>query len=170
MEVLEKYHEGIIALSACLAGEVATDLRQEQYEKAKEAALRHLKIFGEGNYYLEMQDHGIPDQRTVNMGVMRLSKETGILMVVTNDSHYINKEDWEAHDILLCIQTGKTVNDEDRMRYEEGQFYLKSPEEMEALFPYAKEALENTNKIADMCNVEIVFGERKLPKYDVPEV
>ncbi len=169
MEVLEKYHEGIIALSACLAGEVATDLRQEQYEKAKEAALRHLKIFGEGNYYLEMQDHGIPDQRTVNMGVMRLSKETGIPMVVTNDSHYINKEDWEAHDILLCIQTGKTVNDEDRMRYEEGQFYLKSPEEMEALFPYAKEALENTNKIADMCNVEIVFGERKLPKYDVPE-
>ena len=169
MEVLEQYHEGIIALSACLAGEIATDLRQEQYEKAKEAALRHLAIFGEGNYYLEMQDHGIADQRTVNMGVMRLSKETGIPMVVTNDSHYINKEDWEAHDILLCIQTGKTVNDEDRMRYEKGQFYLKSPEEMEALFPYAKEALENTNKIAEMCNVDIVFGERKLPKYDVPD-
>ena len=98
-----------------------------------------------------------------------IAKETGIPMVVTNDSHYINKEDWEAHDILLCIQTGKTVNDEDRMRYEKGQFYLKSPEEMEALFPYAKEALENTNKIAEMCNVDIVFGERKLPKYDVPD-
>lgn len=169
MEVLEQYHEGLIALSACLAGEVATDLRQEQYEAAKKAALRHLEIFGEGNYYLEMQDHGIPAQRTVNMGVMRLSKETGIPMVVTNDSHYIKAEDWEAHDILLCIQTGKTVNDENRMRYEGGQYYLKSADEMEELFPYAKEALENTNKIADMCNVEIVFGERKLPKYDVPD-
>lgn len=169
MEVLEQYHEGIIALSACLAGEVATYLRQNQYEKAKEAAQRHLAIFGEGNYYLEMQDHGIADQRTVNMGVMRLSKETGIPMVATNDSHYIKAEDWEAHDILLCIQTGKTVEDTDRMRYEGGQYYLKSPEEMEALFPYAKEAIENTNKIADMCNVEIVFGERKLPKYDVPD-
>lgn len=169
MEVLEQYHEGIIALSACLAGEVATKLTQEQYEEAKKVALRHLEIFGEGNYYLEMQDHGIPEQRTVNMGIMRLSKETGIPMVVTNDSHYINAEDWEPHDILLCVQTGKTVNDENRMRYEGGQYYLKSAEEMEALFPYAKEALENTNKIAEACNVEIVFGQRKLPKYDVPD-
>lgn len=169
MEVLRTYSEGVIALSACLAGEVATALRRNEYEKAKEAARRHLEIFGEGNYYLEIQDHGIPEQRTVNAGIMRLSQETGIPMVVTNDSHYIKVEDAEAHDILLCIQTGKIVTDEDRMRYEGGQYYLKSPDEMEALFPYAKEALENTNKIADMCNVEIVFGEQKVPAYDVPE-
>lgn len=169
MEVLREYSEGVIALSACLAGEVATNLRRNNYEQAKETALRYLDIFGEGNYYLEMQDHGIPDQRIVNAGVMRLSKETGIPMVVTNDSHYIKAEDAEAHDILLCIQTGKIVTDEDRMRYEGGQYYLKSAEEMAKLFPYAKEAIENTNKIADMCNVEIVFGEQKLPQYDVPE-
>ena len=169
MEVLREYHEGIICLSACIAGEVAVHLRKNDYEKAKEAAIRHKDIFGEDNYFLEMQDHGIPEQRIVNAGVMRLSKELGIPMVVTNDSHYINAEDAEAHDILLCIQTGKIVTDEDRMRYEGGQFYLKSPEEMEALFPYAKEALENTNKIAQRCNVEIVFGEQKVPRYDVPE-
>ncbi|MGN0151765.1 MAG: DNA polymerase III subunit alpha [Wujia sp.] len=169
MEVLRTYSEGVIALSACLAGEVATCLRKNEYDKAKEAALRHLEIFGEGNYYLEMQDHGIPEQRTVNAGIMRLSQETGIPMVVTNDSHYIKAEDAEAHDILLCIQTGKVVTDQDRMRYEGGQYYLKSPEEMERLFPYAKEALENTNRIADMCDVEIVFGEQKVPAYDVPE-
>ena len=169
MEVLKKYHKGIICLSACIAGEVAVQLRKNDYEKAKEAALRHREIFGEDNYFLEMQDHGIPEQRIVNAGVMRLSKELGIPMVVTNDSHYINAEDAEAHDILLCIQTGKIVTDEDRMRYEGGQFYLKSAEEMEALFPYAKEALENTNKIAQRCNVEIVFGEQKVPKFDVPE-
>ena len=168
MEVLEKYHEGIIALSACLAGEVATDLRQEQYEKAKEAALRHLKIFGEDNYYLEMQDHGIPDQATVNAGIMRLSKELGIPMVVTNDSHYIYAEDWEAHDVLLCIQTNRKVQDENRMRYDGGQYYLKSKEEMAELFPYALEALENTHKIAERCNVKIVFGEQKVPRFDVP--
>lgn len=169
MEVLREYSEGVIALSACLAGEVAVNLRRNNYEHAKETALRYLDIFGEGNYYLEMQDHGIPDQRIVNAGVMRLSKETGIPMVVTNDSHYIKAEDAEAHDILLCIQTGKIVTDEDRMRYDGGQYYLKSADEMEKLFPYAKEAIENTNKIADMCNVEIVFGEQKLPQYDVPD-
>ncbi len=169
MEVLREYHKGIICLSACIAGEVAVNLRRNDYEKAKEAALRHREIFGEDNYFLEMQDHGIPEQRIVNAGVMRLSKELGIPMVVTNDSHYINAEDAEAHDILLCIQTGKIVTDEDRMRYEGGQFYLKSAEEMEELFPYAKEALENTNKIAERCNVEIVFGEQKVPKFDVPE-
>ncbi len=169
MEVLKKYHKGIICLSACIAGEVAVQLRRNDYEKAKEAALRHREIFGEDNYFLEMQDHGIPEQRIVNAGVMRLSKELGIPTVVTNDSHYIKAEDAEAHDILLCIQTGKIVTDEDRMRYEGGQFYLKSAEEMEALFPYAKEALENTNKIAQRCNVEIVFGEQKVPKFDVPE-
>ncbi len=169
MEVLQKYHEGIICLSACIAGEVAVHLRKNEYEKAKEAAVRHRDIFGENNYFLEMQDHGIPEQRIVNAGVMRLSKELGIPTVVTNDSHYINAEDAEAHDILLCIQTGKIVTDEDRMRYEGGQFYLKSAEEMEALFPYAKDALENTNKIAERCNVEIVFGEQKVPRFDVPE-
>ncbi len=168
MEVLSEYHEGIIALSACLAGEVAVNLRKDNYEGAKEAALRHLEIFGENNYFLEMQDHGLPEQATVNAGVMRLSKELGIPMVVTNDSHYIMADDWEAHDILLCIQTNKKVKDEDRMRYTGGQYYLKSKEEMYELFPYAKEALENTHKIAERCNVEIVFGEQKVPEFDVP--
>lgn len=168
MEVLETYSDGVIALSACLAGEVAVNLRKNNYEGAKETALRYLNIFGEGNYYLEMQDHGIPEQRTVNAGIMRLSQETGIPVVVTNDSHYITAEDAEAHDVLLCIQTGKLVSDQDRMRYDGGQYYLKSPDEMAALFPYAKEALENTCKIADMCNVDIVFGEQKVPRFDVP--
>ncbi len=169
MEVLKQYSEGIIALSACLAGEVATNLRHNNYEGAKEAALRHLDIFGEGNYYLELQDHGMPEQQLVNSGVMRLSKELGIPMVATNDSHYIMAEDAEAHDVLLCIQTGKLLKDEDRMRYDGGQYYLKSAEEMAKLFPYALDALENTNRIADMCDVEIVFGEQKLPKFEVPE-
>lgn len=169
MEVLKTYSKGIIAISACLAGEVATNLRNNNYEGAKESALKHLKIFGEGNYYLELQDHGMPEQQTVNAGIMRLSKETGIPMVATNDSHYILAEDAEAHDVLLCIQTGKLLKDEDRMKYEGGQYYLKSAKEMEELFPYALEAIENTNKIADMCNVEIIFGEQKLPKFDVPE-
>lgn len=169
MEVLKQYSNGIVALSACLAGEVATNLRYNNYEGAKMAALKHLEIFGEGNYYLELQDHGMPEQQTVNAGVMRLSKETGIPMVATNDSHYIMADDAEAHDVLLCIQTGKLLKDEDRMRYDGGQYYLKSADEMAKLFPYALDALENTNKIADMCNVEIVFGEQKLPKFDVPE-
>ena len=169
MEVLAEYSEGIIALSACLAGEVASNLRKEQYELAKEAALRHLEIFGKGNYYLEMQDHGIPEQRIVNAGIMRLTKETGIPIVCTNDSHYITADDAEAHDILLCIQTGKIVTDQDRMRYTGGQYYLKSAEEMAELFPYAIEGLHNTMEIADKCNVEIVFGEQKVPRFDVPE-
>ena len=168
-EVLQEFHEGIIALSACLAGEVATYLRQGFYEEAKKAALEHVEIFGENNYFLELQDHGIDDQQTVNQGLLRMSQETGIPLVATNDIHYVKKEDAEAHDILLCIQTGKKVADEDRMRYDGGQYYLKSPEEMEALFPYAKQALENTGKIAERCNVEIVFGEQKVPKYEVPE-
>lgn len=168
LEVLRQYSEGIIALSACLAGEVAVNLRKNNYEQAKETALKYREIFGEDNYFLEMQDHGIPEQRIVNSGIMRLSKETGIPMVVTNDSHYINPEDAQAHDILLCIQTGKIVTDQDRMKYEGGQYYLKAPEEMYRLFPYAEEALENTCKIAERCNVEIVFGEQKVPKFDVP--
>lgn len=168
-EVLREYHGGIIALSACLAGEVPRLLGKGLYEEAKEAAKRHLEIFGEGNYFLELQDHGIPLQRQVDQGILRLSKELGIPLVATNDCHYINAGDWEAHDILLCIQTGKKVSDENRMRYEGGQYYVKSEEEMRALFPYAPEALENTHKIAERCNVEIEFGVTKLPRYDVPD-
>ncbi len=168
-EVLEQHAEGIIALSACLAGEVATNLKRGFYEEGKEAALRLQRIFGEGNFFLELQDHGIPEQKTVNASLLRMSKETGIALVATNDVHYIYDTDVEAHDILLCIQTQKKVTDEDRMRYDGGQYYLKSVEEMEQLFPYAKEALENTHKIAERCQVEIVFGQYKLPKYEVPE-
>ena len=167
-EVMREYHEGIIALSACLAGEVPRYLEKGLYEEAKEAAKRHLEIFGEGNYFLELQDHGIPLQRQVNQGIMRLSKELNIPLVATNDCHYINADDWEAHDILLCIQTGKKVSDENRMRYEGGQYYVKSEEEMRQLFPYAPEAIENTHKIAERCNVEIEFGVTKLPRFDVP--
>ena len=168
-ELLEKYHEGLICLSACLQGEVAFYLRRRLYDEAKKAALWHLETFGQGNYFLELQDHGLSDDVTVNNDLLRMSQETGIELVCTNDSHYVRAEDWEAHDILLCMQTGTTVDDENRMRYEGGQYYLKSEEEMAQLFPYAKQALENTHKIAERCNVEIVFGEQKLPKYDVPE-
>lgn len=168
-EVLEKYHEGIIALSACLAGAVPTLLRRGLYDQAKEEALKLSKIFGPDHFYLELQDHGIPDQQTVNQGLLRMSQETGLELVATNDVHYIMDSDAEAHDILLCIQTKKLVSDEDRMRYEGGQYYLKSEEEMLKLFPYAAEAIENTEKIANRCHVEIKFGEYKLPQFDVPE-
>ena len=167
-EVLKRYSEGIIALSACLGGEVAGNLRRGFYEEAKKAALTYREIFGENNFFLELQDHGIPEQKTVNQGLIRLSKETGIKLVATNDVHYIYAEDAESHDILLCIQTQKKVTDENRMRYEGGQYYLKSPEEMLRIFPYAKEALENTYEIAKRCNVTITFGEYKLPVYPVP--
>ena len=169
LELLREYHEGIIALSACLAGEVARYLTRGMYEDAKEAALRYQDIFGKDNFFLEMQDHGIPDQQTVNQQLLRMSKETGIQLVATNDVHYTMAEDAQPHDILLCLQTGKKLADEDRMRYEGGQYYVKSPKEMEMLFPYALEALENTQKIADRCHVEIEFGVTKLPKYDVPQ-
>ena len=168
-ELLMEYHEGIIALSACLAGEVASYLRMGLYDEAKKAALSYQDIFGKDNFFLELQDHGIMEQQTVNQGLLRMSQETGIELVATNDIHYVMDIDEEAHDILLCIQTGKKKNDVDRMRYDGGQYYLKSPEEMEALFPYAKQALENTGKIAERCNVEIVFGEQKVPKFKVPE-
>ncbi|MCM1179532.1 MAG: DNA polymerase III subunit alpha [Clostridium sp.] len=168
-EVLAKYHEGIIALSACLAGEVATFLRMGFYEEAKKAAVVYEEIFGRHNFFLELQDHGILEQKTVNQGLLRISQETGIELVATNDIHYVMESDVEAHDILLCIQTGKKQKDEDRMRYDGGQYYLKSPEEMEKLFPYAKQALDNTVEIAKRCNVEIVFGEQKVPKFKVPE-
>ena len=168
-EVLREHHEGIICLSACLQGEVAFYLKRRLYDEAKKAALEYLDIFGEGNYFLEMQDHGLSDDTIVNADLLRMSEETGIELVCTNDSHYVRAEDWEAHDILLCMQTGNTINDENRLRYEGGQYYLKSEEEMLKLFGYAKQAVENTHKIAERCNVEIVFGEQKLPKYDVPE-
>ena len=169
LELLEEYHEGIIALSACLAGEVARFLTRGMYEEAKKAALRYQDIFGKGNFFLEMQDHGIPEQQTVNQQLMRMHYETGIELVATNDVHYTFADDADPHDVLLCLQTGKKLTDEDRMRYEGGQYYVKSPEEMAQLFPYALEALENTHKIAQRCHVEIEFGVTKLPKYDVPE-
>lgn len=168
MELLREYHEGIIALSACLAGEVAKNLTRGFYEEGKKAALRYEEIFGKGNFFLEMQDHGIPEQQRVNQQLLRMHQETGIDLVVTNDVHYTYETDVEAHDILLCVQTGKRLQDEDRMRYEGGQYYVKSPEEMLKLFPYIPEALENTQKIADRCEVEIEFGVTKLPKFDVP--
>ena len=168
-ELLRTYHKGIIALSACLAGEVPRYLTKGMYEEAKDRALEYQEIFGKGNYFLELQDHGIPDQQLVNQQLMKLSQETGIELVATNDVHYTYADDEKAHDILLCIQTGKKLSDENRMRYEGGQYYVKSEEEMAALFPYARQALENTQKIADRCSVEIEFGVTKLPKYDVPE-
>ena len=169
LSLLEKYHEGIIALSACLAGEVARFLTRGMYEDAKKAALRYQDIFGKGNFFLELQDHGIPEQQNVNQQLLKMHRETGIELVATNDVHYTLAEDAQPHDVLLCLQTGKKLADEDRMRYEGGQYYVKSSEEMERLFPYAPEALENTHKIAQRCHVEIEFGVTKLPKFGVPE-
>ena len=168
-QVLEEHSEGIICLSACLAGEVQRFLARDSYEEAVKAAKRYEEIFGKGNFFLELQDHGIPTQRKVNNDLYRMGKELGIELVATNDVHYTYADDAKAHDILLCIQTGKKVADEDRMRYEGGQYYLKSEDEMRMLFPYAVEALENTHKIAERCNVDIEFGVRKLPKYEVPK-
>ena len=167
--LLREYHEGIIALSACLAGEVQRYIVKGLYDEAKKTALEYQEIFGEDNYFLELQDHGIPDQALVNQQLLKMSQETGIGLVATNDVHYTYAEDAKPHDILLCIQTGKKLSDENRMRYEGGQYYVKSPEEMEKLFPYALQALDNTQRIADRCQVEIEFGVTKLPKYDVPE-
>ncbi len=168
LELLREYHEGIIALSACLAGEIAHHLERGMYDEAREAALRYRDIFGADSYFLEMQDHGISEQQLVNQQLVRLHEETGIPLVVTNDVHYTYREDEESHDILLCLQTNKKLSDEDRMRYEGGQYYVKSPEEMADLFPYVPEALENTHQIAMRCQVEIEFGVTKLPRFDVP--
>ena len=168
-EILREYNEGIIALSACLAGEVPRFLQKGLYNEAKEKALEYEDIFGKGNFFLELQDHGIPEQKYVNQQLLKMSDETGIELVCTNDVHYTYAEDEKPHDILLCIQTGKKLSDEDRMRYVGGQYYVKSKEEMEKLFPYALQALENTQRIADRCNVEIEFGVTKLPRFDVPD-
>ena len=169
IETLETYHEGIIALSACLAGEIPRYIMRGMYEEACKSALHYQNIFGKNNFFLELQDHGMPEQKQVNQSLLRMSREMGIELVATNDVHYTYAEDVKPHDILLCLQTGKRLSDEDRMRYEGGQYFVKSPEEMATLFPYAPEALENTYKIAQRCNVEIEFGVTKLPKYDVPE-
>ncbi len=169
MEVLAEYHEGIIALSACLAGEVQRYLVRGLYEEAKKTAYKYQECFGKGNFFLELQDHGIPEQKMVNTQLLRLSQETGIELVATNDVHYTYAEDAEPHDILLCLQTGKKLSDENRMRYEGGQYFVKSEEEMRTLFPYAAQAIDNTQKIADRCHLEIEFGVTKLPHFDVPE-
>ncbi len=169
LEILQEFHEGLIALSACLAGEVQRNILRGKYEEGKAAALRYQEIFGRGNFFLELQDHGLREQKVVNQSLLRMSQETGIELVATNDVHYTYAEDEKPHDMLLCIQTGKKLSDENRMRYEGGQYYVKSEEEMRNLFPYAVQALENTQKIAKRCNVEIEFGVTKLPKYDVPE-
>lgn len=169
MEVLNQFHEGIIALSACLAGEVQRYITKGLIEEAKKSALKYEACFGKGNYFLELQDHGIPEQKTVNAALLKMSRELDIPLVATNDVHYTYAEDEKPHDILLCIQTAKKLADEDRMRYEGGQYYVKSEEEMKGLFPYAWEAVENTQRIADRCHVDIEFGVTKLPHFEVPE-
>ena len=169
LDLLREFHEGIICTSACLAGEVARNIVRGNIAEAEQAALRYRDIFGEENFFLELQDHGYKDQQTVNAALLNMHEKYGIPLVATNDVHYTYKEDAEPHDILLCIQTGKKLSDENRMRYTGGQFYLKSEAEMRALFPYAREALENTEKIARRCNVEIEFGVTRLPRFDVPE-
>jgi len=169
MDVLREYHEGIIALSACLAGEVQRYIVKGLYDEAIKTALKYKECFGDGNYFLELQDHGLPEQRTVNHQLMRMSRELNIPLVATNDVHYTYEEDVDSHDILLCLQTGKKLADEDRMRYEGGQYFVKSEAEMRQLFTYAGQALDNTQRIADRCHVEIEFGVTKLPHFEVPE-
>ena len=169
LELLKKYREGIIALSACLAGGIPQRLMNEDYEGALDYTLRMAEIFGKDNFYLELQDHGIPEQKPVNQGIMRLARETGLPLVVTNDAHYNRREDAKMQDVLLCVQTGKTIDDPNRMRFETEEFYLKSEDEMRQLFPNCEEAIENTAKIAERCNVEFVFNEYHLPAFPVPE-
>ena len=167
-ELLEQYHEGLIALSACLAGRIPQELLHGDYDEAKRSALRYQQIFGEGNFYLELQDHGIEEQRRVAPLILKLTQETGIPLVVTNDAHYLNPEDSRMHHVLLCIQTNHTVNDDDAMEFGSDEFYLKSEEEMRALFPAVPEAADNTVKIAERCKVEFEFGKTKLPHFEVP--
>ena len=168
-DLLKKHSEGLIALSACLAGEIPRALAAGAYDAAKEAAARYLDIFGEGNFYLELQDHGLKDQAYVNPQLIRLSRETGIPLVVTNDCHYIEKDDTKMHHILICIQTNRTIEDEDVLEFGSDEFYFKSEEEMRALFPDCPEAADNTQVIADQCNLEFEFGHTKLPRFDTPD-
>ncbi|MDO5400400.1 MAG: DNA polymerase III subunit alpha [Eubacteriales bacterium] len=169
LALLEKYHEGLIALSACLGGAIPQYLLMEDYDAAKAYALNLSRIFGPDNFYLELQDHGIDQQRPVNQGLQRLARETGLPLVITNDAHYLRQEDAKTQDVLLCIQTGKTVDDENRMRFETEEFYLKSEEELAKLFPGCQEALDNTAKIAQRCNLDFTFHEYHLPSFPVPE-
>ncbi len=169
LDMLRSHHEGLICLSACLAGAIPQRLMEEDYEGARDYALKLSEIFGEGNFFLEMQDHGIPEQRPVNQGILRIARETGLPLVVTNDAHYLRKEDAQMQDVLLCIQTGKTVDEPNRMKFQTEEFYLKSEEEMRQLFPNCPEAFENTQKIADRCNLEFVFNQYHLPSFPVPE-
>ena len=169
LPLLRKHHEGLIALSACLAGGVQQYLLEEQYEEAKDYALKMAAIFGPDNFYLELQDHGIPEQRSVNQGLLRMARETGLPLTVSNDAHYLRKEDAATQDVLLCVQTGKTVDDTNRMKFQTDEFYLKSEEELRQLFPNCEEAFANTEKIADRCNLEFVFNEYHLPSFPVPE-
>ena len=169
LNLLKEYSEGIIALSGCLAGSVQQFILNGNYERAKEEALTYLDIFGPGNFYLEIQDHGIREQALINQELVRMSQETGIPLVATNDVHYVSREDAETHDVLLCIQTGKTIDDENRMKFETDEFYVKSPEEMYELFKYVPEAIENTMEIAKRCSVDFEFGHVHLPKFDVPQ-
>lgn len=169
LDALEAHHEGLIATSACLAGDIQGYLLEDQYELARELALKISGIMGPNNFFLELQDHGIPEQSKVNMQLLRLSKETGLPLIATNDVHYLNQEDSAVHDVLLCIQTGKIVADTQRLRFPSNEFYLKTPEEMAAKFPYAPQALENTVKIAERCQFEFKFGEIHLPQFQLPE-
>jgi len=168
MELLSQYHEGLIGLSACLAGDIPAAILSNNYEKAKKLAVQFENLFGKGNFYLELQHNGIEEQKLVNQSLMRLSAETGIPLVATNDVHYLRKEDARAQEILMCIQTAKTIEDEDHMQFETDELYLKPPEIMQEQFHYCPEAVSNTVKIAQMCNVELEFGKLHLPKFDVP--
>lgn len=168
-EVLRRFAGGITALSACLSGDVPTAILEGDYNKAKKRALDFNEIFGQGNFYLELQSNGIEEQNLVNQSLIKLSRETGIPLVATNDAHYLRREDAKAHEVLLCIQTGKKITDEDRMKFNSDDFYIKTPEEMEAAFKNIPEALENTVKIAESCNVELEFGKLHLPQFEVPE-
>ena len=168
LELLRNHGEGLICLSACIAGAIPRRILRGDYEGAKEYALELLGIFGEGNFYLEIQDHGIPEQKTVNQALYRMAEETGIPLVATNDAHYLTREDAYTQDVLMCIQMNRTVDDPDRMKFATEEFYLKSEEQMAALFPEHPEALANTARIADACNVEFTFGVHHLPQFDVP--
>ena len=167
-ELLEKHSDGLIALSACLAGEIPREINRDNYQGAKEAALRYERIFGKGNFYLELQDHGLSEQKYVNPFIIRLSKETGIPLVATNDCHYIKAEDEKMHHILVCIQTGKTVEDENTLEFGSNEFYVKTEEEMRSLFPSVQEAFDNTALIAERCNLDFEFGVTKLPRFEAP--
>ena len=169
LDLLREHCGGLIACSACLGGEVPKLLAAGDYDKAKEVALEMRELFGADGYYLELQDHKLPNDPAINQGLIRIHQETGIPLVATNDAHYLRKEDAEMQDILMCIQMGKTVDDPNRMKFETEEFYVKTEAEMAALFPNYPEALENTVKIAQLCNVEFEFGKYHLPHFQLPE-